>query len=152
MLKKFKELFHQQLMQGVSPRELALTCSFAFMLGLFPMLGTTTLLCLLVGMYFKLNQPALQILNYLITPLHLLMIPTFLYIGESILGIPHLKIDLLSIPAEFVHDWRAFMANYGFAGLHAIFAWALITPGISVIIYFLSKKAFESMKRKKDEK
>ncbi len=59
------------LKQGLSPERLALSVGFGIMIGIFPMLGSTTFLCILVGFALGLNQPALQIVNHSMYPLQL---------------------------------------------------------------------------------
>jgi uncharacterized protein (DUF2062 family) len=145
-LNRIKAIFYQQISQGVSPKELALSCSLALVFGIFPLLGTTTVLCLLAGLYFRLNQPVLQTLNYLFSPLQLIGIPLFLYLGESALGLPHLVLNPLEIPGQFASDWRLFLSQYGMAGVHAILAWAIIAPILGMVTYYFSKKIFDQMK------
>ena len=60
-----------QLTQGITPEKIALTLAVGSALALFPILGTTTLLCLLAGILLRLNQPIIQMVNALCTPLHL---------------------------------------------------------------------------------
>ena len=146
MFKKLKAVFYQQISQGVSSRELALSCALALVFGIFPLFGTTTLLCFLAGISFRLNQPVLQSLNYLFSPLQLIGIPIFLYLGESALGLPHLTVNPLEIPGQFANDWRLFLSQYGMAGVHAVFAWAAISPILGILTYYFSKKIFDQMK------
>ena len=50
----------QQLTQGVTPAKLAAAIAWGVTLGLFPILGSNTLLTLIVGVPLGLNQPVLQ--------------------------------------------------------------------------------------------
>lgn len=54
-----------QLKQGATPEKLALTVALGFVLGVFPILGSATLLCGLAAWALRLNQPVIQIVNYL---------------------------------------------------------------------------------------
>lgn len=73
-------------MAGLSPSKLSLTISLGFCIGLFPLVGTTSLLCALVGFGFRLNQIILQVSNWLLAPLQLLFIVPFYKLGSTILG------------------------------------------------------------------
>lgn len=75
-----------QLLQGISPEKIALTIVVGAALGVFPVLGASTLLCALVGMWLRLNQPILQLVNYAVYPLQIALIFVFLRIGERICG------------------------------------------------------------------
>src|SRR5438105_748195 len=49
------------LTQGHTPEKIALSVAFGIALGLFPIFGTTTLLCVLAGVLLRLNHPAIQV-------------------------------------------------------------------------------------------
>ncbi len=143
-----RQLILSQLRQGASAHGLALTCGFALALSLFPLLGTTTLLCLLFGTIFRLNQPVLQALNYLLFPLQIIFIPIFLRIGESILNVPHLTIHVEQFARQMAAEWQLFLQQYGMAALHAILAWLLLAPVASGVLYFVLRPALENLKRR----
>jgi uncharacterized protein (DUF2062 family) len=64
--------------KGISPHTVALSLAVGAMLGLFPVPGTTTLLCTSTFIIFRLNFPAMQIMNWVVWPLQVaLMIPYF---------------------------------------------------------------------------
>lgn len=136
MLDRIKSIIRSQLTQGVQPRDIALTCAIAFVVGTFPFFGTTTLFCFLFGVWFRLNQPLLQALNYALTPVHLLGIPIYLKIGEFILSAPSVSIHPLEMIDLFKSNWRIFFTQYGMAMLHAILAWIIVAPFLGVLIYF----------------
>ena len=50
-----------QLKQGTTPEKIALTIGLGVALGVFPILGSTTALCLAAAALLKLNQPVIQI-------------------------------------------------------------------------------------------
>ena len=74
------------LRQGLSPRGLAWSLAVGLALGVNPVMGTSTLLCALAGVAFRLNQPALQLANYLAYPLQLLLLIPFIRVGERLTG------------------------------------------------------------------
>jgi uncharacterized protein (DUF2062 family) len=131
-----------QLTQGTGAHELALTCAVGVAFGAFPLLGTTTLLCVFFGAILKLNHPILQIINYLMSPLQLVLIPIWLKLGALITGTPTIEISPLKIVAEFKKSLPAFFENYGLAGFHAVLAWAILIPWIAGTIYFVTYRIF----------
>src|SRR3546814_7810456 len=52
-----------QLRQGITPERIALTLALASIISVFPILGSTTLLCALVAAWLRLNQPLIQLAN-----------------------------------------------------------------------------------------
>lgn len=86
------------LKEGVTPEKIALSVAFGIVLGTFPVLGTTTLLCAVAALVLKLNLPAIQLVNYFMYPVQLLLILPFARMGEHIL---HARPTPLSLPQMF---------------------------------------------------
>ena len=57
-----------QLKQGTTPSKIAQAIAFGVTAGVFPLLGTTTVLGLGLGVWLKLNQPVLQVFLQLVYP------------------------------------------------------------------------------------
>lgn len=142
MLKRFRTLFYEQLTQGATPKSLALGCSTAFALSIFPIIGVTTIFCIVVGNQLKLNQPIMQGVNYLLAPIQLLMIPLFLKLGKTIFGGPELILDLDKLQQEFLLDWTFFLSKYGAFIGKSILAWLIVAPIAGVILYALLHPLF----------
>ena len=135
-----------QLKQGASPEGLALTCALGASLAIIPVLGSTTLLCLGVGFFLKLNQPALQVVNYLLYPVQLILLPVFLSLGARLTSSEPILFNLKLFSAEFQASPLHFLQKYGMVGLHAVLVWALIAPLLSFILYYLFKLLFSKMR------
>jgi uncharacterized protein (DUF2062 family) len=69
------------LLQGISPRRLALTLALGCAIGCIPLVGIPTLLCAALALALKLNLPAIQAANYAVMPLQLLLIVPFVRLG-----------------------------------------------------------------------
>ncbi len=127
-----------QLTQGLTPKKIALTIALGSAISLFPILGTTTLICVFLGVYLKLNQPILQAVNLACTPIHLPFIFLALKGGERLFGIEPSALDLDVMRQLLVAaPWR-FLQDYSVAGFHAIGFWALVIPLWFVAVYFVS--------------
>lgn len=143
MLKRVQNFLLDQLRQGTSPQALALTIAVGAAIAIFPTLGATTLLCVLAGLVLKLNQPLLQVINYTLAPLQLLLIPVFLKMGAWICRVPAVSVNPQTMIAEFWGDPGTFMVNYGWAGLQAILAWMVVAPFVFIITRFVVKRLIE---------
>ena len=82
------------LIQGITPEKIALSLAFGIMLGVFPVMGTPSLLCLLVALIFRLNLAALQLVNILVSPLWLVLLIPFTRAGERLFGAPRLTMTI----------------------------------------------------------
>lgn len=116
------------LKQGLAPRELALCLALGTGIGLFPVLGVSTPLLALIALVQRLNLAAIQLVNYLIYPLQLLLIIPFVRLGEAITGAPRQPLTIeagLALMAQGV--WHAVVTLWD-AIIHAALGWAIIVP------------------------
>jgi uncharacterized protein (DUF2062 family) len=130
-----------QLTQGITPEKIALTLSVGSALALFPIFGTTTLLCLAAGILLKLNQPIIQLVNMLCATIHFPLIVCLFRMGHLMFGVPYTHIGLGMMHHmldTFWEDPTKFFERFGVDALHAIAAWAVIAPFWMIVIYMLS--------------
>ncbi len=137
-----------QLRQGITPDEVAATIALGGMLSIFPILGSTTLLCGLAGYLFRLNQPIIQLVNYAAYPAQLLLLIPFYRAGESLFGQPHIP---LSIPLflERIHaGFLQFLHDFGRIALQGIVVWGLLAPFAGALVYFAIRPPLRTLARR----
>jgi uncharacterized protein (DUF2062 family) len=144
---KIKTLVRAQLVQGFTPEGLALTCSMGIVMGIFPVLGLTTLFLIGLGYIFKLNQPLLQTINYAMTPIHLLMLPVFFTAGGKLSSTKPPSLDPRIFIKEFFSDLPLFFHKYTKAALLAILVWAIVAPFVGSATYFVTHYLFVKIKK-----
>jgi uncharacterized protein (DUF2062 family) len=125
-----------QLRQGITPQKIALTVALGLSLGLFPILGSTTLLCFLAGLLLKLNQPIIQLVNYVVYPLQVAGIYFFIRIGEWLTRTPPLQFSIAGLIQQFRAAPLHFLQEFGMTALRGVLAWSLIAPLVAAGIYF----------------
>jgi len=136
----------QQLKQGVTPRKIALTLALGCVLGIFPILGATTLLCAIAGVWLRLNQPIIQLVNYLVYPLQVLLLIPFYRAGERLFGAEPVPIvDVAGLIQRFGESPWQFILDYGRVGLYGIAVWCLVAPVLAALSYLLLKPALETI-------
>jgi uncharacterized protein (DUF2062 family) len=136
-----------QLTQGLTPDKIALTIAIGSAISMFPILGTTTLICLVVGVFMKLNQPILQAVNLACTPIHIPFIFFAFKWGEDLFGVEHPVGELLGMRRELIEHPLQFARNYGPAALHAIEVWAILVPLWAVLVYYGSRPILRALDR-----
>lgn len=127
-----------QLTQGITPEKIALTIAIGSGCALFPILGTTTLLCLLVGIALRLNQPIIQAVNYLCTPIHLPLIWWMVRTGEWLFAEPHRPFKMRVLARLLWEEPVQFVRVFGTTGLHAIVVWAFLVPFWILLVYHIA--------------
>jgi uncharacterized protein (DUF2062 family) len=124
------------LIQGTSPRLIAVGIAGAFVIGLFPVLGSTTILCAIFAFTFRLNLPLIQLINFSVYPLQLILLIPFMKLGEMIFRFEKLKYGLNDIVDMVRKDTLHAILVLWDVTIQAIGAWLIIAPVISIILYF----------------
>jgi uncharacterized protein (DUF2062 family) len=144
-----------QLTQGITPEKIALTIAVGSALALYPMLGVTSVFCFLAAVFLRLNQPIIQVINYLCFPIHLWTIYFCWTWGDRIFGVsrPPMRVRetaelmwqlLLHNPAELFRQFGATL-------LYATIVWAVITPFWIALTYYSSRTVLREVARVRAE-
>jgi hypothetical protein len=72
------------LRMGATPQTLAWSIAVGLLVGLNPLIGTTTILCLAAAFSFRLNVVASQIANHAMFPFELLLVVPFIRLGSRV--------------------------------------------------------------------
>jgi uncharacterized protein (DUF2062 family) len=123
------------LKQGMSPERLALCVAIGIVIGNIPILGLSTALCALIALVFRLNLPAMQIVQALMAPTQLLLIIPFVRLGEWVLRAPHQPLSIQAGLALLSHGVGHAVVVLWDAILHAGFAFLLVAPLAIFILY-----------------
>ncbi|MEO8061110.1 MAG: DUF2062 domain-containing protein [Pseudomonadota bacterium] len=123
------------LKQGVTPRQLALSLALGIVIGLVPVLGVSTALCALVALALRLNMPAIQLVNYLLTPLQLLLIIPLLRFGEWLAQAPKYPVTLESGLALLSHGLINAVTVLATAIVHATLGWLVLAPLAAFVLF-----------------
>jgi len=115
---------------------LALSVALGFVLGIIPVLGITTIMCALVAIIFRINMPAIQLINYFVYPLQLILFIPFLKFGAFIFPSEELIFSLFFIKGLLQQDFWLAVQLFWKANLGAIIIWFAISPFIIAIIYY----------------
>ena len=105
-------------------------------IGTIPVLGVSTVLCTLVALLFRLNLPAIQLAQWAMAPIQLLLIIPFVRLGEWLLRAPPQPLSLKAGAALMQQGVGAAVVALWDAIVHASLAWALVAP---VVILLLNK-------------
>jgi uncharacterized protein (DUF2062 family) len=133
------------LRQGVSPRRLALCVAIAIVVGNIPVLGVSTIVCTLIALVFRLNLPAIQLVQAAMAPTQILLIIPFVRLGEWLVRAPPQAVSVkagLALMSQGV--WYAAVVLRD-AIFHAGLAWGLIAPFSIYLLHRLLTPVFERM-------
>jgi len=124
------------LTQGITPEKIALSLAFGIVLGVFPVLGTTSLLCLIAAFAFRLNLVAVQLVNILVYPLWFALLIPFVRVGERLFGATPLQMTGNQMLALAHSNFPHSISVLGLTALRAAAAWMMVGP-IGIIVLYL---------------
>lgn len=123
------------LKQGITPSALALSVAFGIGVGIFPVLGVSTILLTAIALLFRLNLPLIQLVSYLASPLQLLLIIPFVRVGEWLLGAPRQPLSIAAGRALLSQGVLQAVQQLWDAIVHSTIGWLLLGPPLIYILY-----------------
>lgn len=132
----FKPVF-DLLRQGVSPQKIALTLALGIVLGVTPVLGSTTILCTLAAAVLRLNLPAILLINGLVYPFQLMLLIPFYKCGAWVFGVGTLPISLGTVVTMIRADIGNTIRTLWTVTMHALAVWFVLGAVGSLILYTL---------------
>lgn len=142
-MQKIFQLFKTKLIliftHGLSPVQLALILSFGITLGLFPFIGLTSILCFIFAFIFRLNMVVIQLVNWVVAPLQLVMLVPFYQMGEYFsiewFNSATIKINIEAFASNVILQKIISLVN---SQILAIFGWLFLCLPMALMIYFSS--------------
>jgi len=133
--------------QGFSSETLAMSISIGIIGGAFPVIGLASYACLMLTLAFRQNIIIVQVVNWLVYPLQILLIIPFLRIGNSIFSGGAFTITLHQIVAAFQSGILNGIRLIGLISLYGIIAWIALAIPALIILYTLFLYLFRTIKR-----
>ena len=139
------------LRMGATPQQLAWSISLGLVVGINPLLGSTTLLCLGLAALFRLNLAASQLANHLMYPVEIVLVIPFLRLGSRIFATGPMPLS----PATLLQAARShpvtLMQDLWKWEWHALVLWAMIAlpllPGIAAALTPILRRLLHRVER-----
>ncbi len=123
------------LRMGITPEKLGQSLAFGSVIGVFPVLGVPTPLLTVLALWLRLNLPAIQLVNYLVSPLQLLLIIPFVRVGETLLGAPPQPLTVTAGLELLQNGALQAIVLLWDAIVHAAIGWLAIGPFAIYLVY-----------------
>ncbi len=125
-----------------SPGKIVLSFTLGFYLGLFPVVGLTTLLCLLATFLFRLNPLIIQVTNFSVFPLQLVLIYPFMKAGRILFFTKKGLLPVVSLKQLLTADGWNYFCYLCESVAGGIAVWSLFSVLTGVFMYrFLLQSA-----------
>ena len=160
--RRIRDPLVMQITQGITPEKIALTLAAGSAAALFPVFGVTSILCFLVALALRLNQPIIQLLNQLLLLPHIATFLLCVRLGETLFGVPasdRLVLDPWKIHHQyFGHFWTHpidslvnYLQDNADSVFYSIVAWALLVPIYVPLMYVILRPLMRSIVKVKAE-
>jgi uncharacterized protein (DUF2062 family) len=131
------------LKQGSTPYTLAWSVTIGFVVGIFPIIGVTTVICLGLAIIFRLNLVAIQLVNYLVYPVQLLLLIPYFQLVSWFFGTENPFSSIDQIQRLFNQGFWEATYSLGWLLAEAIIIWGIIAIPIGFITYFTCLNVFK---------
>ena len=135
----------QLLRMGATPQRLAWSIAMGVVIGINPLLGSTTVLALAFASVFRLNVVASQLGNHLVYPLELLLLPVFLRVGIAVFHSPGLPLEREALfHAVKRHPWDTTRLLWRWEW-HALIVWLVFAVVVAPLLQMVLRPVLEHM-------
>lgn len=132
------------LRMGASPEKLAWSIALGLVIGINPILGSTTILCLAVAAILRLNIAASQIGNHIVYPLEILLVLPFIHLGTKLFHTAPIPLSTDELLASARRDPLGLLKHLWMWEWHAFVVWAalaaILTPLLALALTPLLRK------------
>ena len=135
--RKFVKPIIDLLNQGITLQKIVLSIAIGATLGVIPVPGATTILCTIAAIIFRLNLPAIQLVNYLVYPLQIILLIPFYRAGEFVFNAEPLSLSASQVVEMIKEDIWAAIKFLWDTTLHAVVVWCILAPILVAILYYL---------------
>jgi uncharacterized protein (DUF2062 family) len=134
------------LRMGASPERLAWSIAVGLLIGINPVLGSTTILCLALAFVFRLNVAASQLGNHIVYPLQLILIIPYIRVASRVFNTAPMPLsanELLHAARQhpvilsrqlWLWEWHAFLLWAAIAAVAIPIIALAITPVLRLIL------------------
>jgi len=130
---------------GATPRRLAWSIALGAVIGVNPLLGSTTLVALGLAAVFRLNVVASQLGNHVMYPVELALFPVFVKLGSLVFGTPGLPLARHELMAAVKHHpWDTTRALWTWEW-HALVVWVAFAAAVAPLIALGLRPALEKL-------
>jgi len=139
----------QLLRVGASPQRLAWSLAAGVIIGINPIVGSTTLVCFGVAFAFRLNLIASQLANHLCFPLQLALAVVYIRAGAILFHTSQLPITTAEMTHSMrLHPWLTLQTLWTWEW-HGIVVWllasAILMPLLAALLHPVLKRLLRTL-------
>lgn len=115
-----------------------MSISLGVLWGIFPVIGTSTLLCTLSALALRLNMIIIQGVNYAVYPVQIALLLPYYQLGHLFTGYEVTPANLTFIKtASFsLETFGGLSGDLAHIAINMLMGWLSLAPIVSIIVYF----------------
>lgn len=145
---KFLVPFRLVPKDGLTPEKLAFSVTLGIVSGIFPVIGMTTLLSILLTMLFRQNLLIVQAVQWVLALFQVLLIIPFMQLGAYILNVHAIHISMAQINHAFQPGMLSGIKTVGIFHLYGMLSWLILAFPAGAVSYFGFLFIFQRKSRK----
>ncbi len=142
---KLLNVINSLLKEGMSLKKISFCIALGVALGIFPVLGTTTLLCAIAAFFLRLNIPTIQVVNYGVYPLQLVLLVPFYSAGSWLFGDENWALIGENLDELLTTDFWGNVSRIWDMTLYAVLIWLIVSPFLVLLLYNLLKPVIRGL-------
>ncbi len=142
---KLLNVINSLLKEGMSLKKISFCIALGVALGIFPVLGTTTLLCAIAAFFLRLNIPTIQVVNYGVYPLQLVLLVPFYSAGSWLFGDENWALIGENLAELLTTDFWGNVSRIWDMTLYAVLIWLIVSPFLVLLLYNLLKPVIRGL-------
>ncbi|KQJ96169.1 hypothetical protein BRADI_3g21370v3 [Brachypodium distachyon] len=135
------------IQRGAEPKQLAFSAALGVTLGIFPICGTTVILCgiAIAVLGSRCNAVTVMVVNFAATPLELSLIIPFLRLGEVMTGSEHFPLTSDAFKKVITgHASKEVLLSI----VRAMLGWVIAAPLVLAVLYTMLIPCFKFLVNK----
>ncbi len=132
---KFYLALRSSLSQGTAPEKISLTITLGILFGIIPVIGVTTIILALVAFRLKLNMVIIQLTNYAVYPLQILLLIPFYKAGHLVFQGPTLAIGFQKLYHAFLATPMLTLLRFWQLTLQGTLVWLALSIPAGFLLY-----------------
>ena len=137
----------ESIHKGLTKKKVVVSITVGIIGGIFPVLGTTTVLCIGLTFLFRANHAIVQLVNWLVYPLQILFLIPFLKFGSDILGGEEFNLTINQITEAFQSGFFKGLEIIGMAHVYGVIAWLAISIPLGLILILILNVFYDGAKK-----
>lgn len=136
--------------EGLAPEKVAFSLTIGIISGLFPVIGLTTVISIVLTLLFRQNLLIVQSVQWLLALVQVFLIIPFMRLGAFLLNHDVVHITIKQINHAFQPGVVSGLKTVGMFHLYGVFSWIILAIPAGIIFYYSFLAVFQKRIRSQE--